>query len=200
MGSMSIKKIGSILLAAFGGIVLIGGIGVLAWAFISDSGTSGIPTPETGEVGEPEVLVNIHFGDEERTPQDPVDLAVIERSTSRNDLIAYTLEEMIAGPTEEEQQDGLYSELILAADSESNCDGDFRIDNDETTFVVQLCRDTENYNDNDANIVTIAQILQTMSQFPDAEDVVILDRDDNCFGDTSGDNDCLDRIPSALAR
>ena len=82
--------------------------------------------------------------------------------------------------------------------SESICDGeDFSIDGEDGTFLIQLCRETVNYGEGDADITALSQITQTLSQFPDVEQTVVFDPDDNCFADAEA-NTCYDSLPESL--
>ena len=198
---MNVKKILSGLLAVFGGLavvaVIIGGV----W-FVFFDDAPGVDTSLPDEAlqggGDNMVAINVSFGDEGVTSQDPVALREAERTTDRTDLIAFSIEEMIDGPSDEELGSGLYTELAMAEGSESICDGeDFSIDGEDGTFLIQLCRETVNYGEGDADITALSQITQTLSQFPDVEQSVVFDPDGNCLAD-AGANTCYDSLPESL--
>ena len=201
MRVMNIKKILSGLLAVFGGLavvaVIIGGVWFLF--FDDDPGVdTSLPDEALEGAGEEMVAVNVSFGDEAVTAQDPVALRDAERTTDRSDLIAFSIEEMIEGPDDGERDSGLYTELAMDEGSESICDGeDFSIDGEDGTFLIQLCRETINYGEGDADITALSQITQTLSQFPDVEQSVVLDLDSNCFADSDA-NTCYDSLPESL--
>lgn len=198
---MSVKKIMSIILAVVGGLAVLGAIGFLVWALVM-GGNDETALPEEALEGQdytPEVAVNIYFGHEEQTAEDYSNLAEARRSTPRSDLIAYTMEEMIAGPDEEERARGLFSELEVDDTQNSACGGDdFAIEADNDAFLIWLCRETINYGDGHADSVAVSQIYQTMSQFPDVGELFVFDRERNCYGDTEGVNECYERLPSGI--
>ena len=169
----------------------------------TDRGDQRIDQAAEEEVDEAEedamITVDIHFADEERTQTDFTDVVAVERETDRQDVAAFSLEQMIEGPNEDEQADGLFSELELAADSESACGGeDFSIETEDGVFVVWMCRMPENYGTTGGDAIAMTQITETMSQFPEVEDTVVLDMDRNCFGDRSGQNRCYDDLPEGI--
>lgn len=198
---MSAKKIFSTLLAVAGGVAVLGALGFLAWALIMSGDDNGTGLPEealNGEEASTEIVTNVYFGDDE-TREDFSALGEVQRTTDRTDLIAYTMEEMIAGPTEEERSSGLYSELMIDEAEESTCGGDdFTIEADGGAILVWMCKDAHNYGDGHSDSVAVSQISQTMSQFPDVEELFVFDKNRNCYGDTEGENACYERLPAGI--
>lgn len=201
---MSVKQVLSTLLAVLGGLAVLAVLAAAAWLLLFDNqgaGSGPAPHEEAGELDAVEgTAVNIHLAHQERTPEDFTNLDVVERTTERSDVAAFSVEEMISGPTEEEADQGLYSELEVEPDSQSSCGGDdFQLEVEEGTFLVRMCRPTQNYGSGESDSIAVAQIAQTFSQFPDVEQTVVLDHEQRCFGDTSGQNDdCYQDLPESL--
>lgn len=201
---MNVGKIVSIAFAVLGGLAILAIIVGAVWIFWLDDtpeslkGTMPHEEAATGDI-ENRVAVNLHFGHKDRTPDELANLEVVERTTSRSDLIAYTLEAMIEGPSEEEEKRGFYSELELASDSQSTCGGDdFQVDEAKGTFLVQICRETTNFGSTSGDVTALSQVAQTLSQFPDVERTVVLGPQENCLGEPSDDNQCYEDLPDRL--
>jgi hypothetical protein len=111
------------------------------------------------------------------------------RTTRRDDVGAFVIEQLIAGPTAGEQSLGAFTPLKFSGDS--NCSGkDFTlVIGDDKKATVTFCKQVVT-----AGIGDDARIKNTVSynlkQFATIENVVILTSDGNCFGDLSGLNQC----------
>lgn len=112
----------------------------------------------------------------------------VTRTTNSKGLAQFAIAQLIAGPTETEQQQGLIDPIEFTG--ESTCEGNFTISIARKTATLQFCRivPTGGVGD-DARIKTA--IEKTLTQFPTVEEVIILDRAGNCFKDLSGKNLCL---------
>ena len=75
---------------------------------------------------------------------------------------------------------------------------DFAIEADEGAILIWMCRDALNYGDAHSDSVAVSQISQTMSQFPDARELFVFDKNRNCYGDTAGENACYERLPAGI--
>lgn len=196
---MSVRKLFSGALAALGGLAVAGAIVLGIWVFMTDGNGDRLPQEAMEGDFEESVLVNLSFADEELTADDPAALAVAERSTSRDDLIAYSIEEIIEGPDEEEQAEGLYTELTFDAESESVCGGeDFELQSEDGVFLVQLCRDLENAGDLAAEATALSQITQTLAQYPDVDTSTAVDPEGNCLAEADEDNLCHEQLPEGM--
>lgn len=125
------------------------------------------------------------------------DLAYVEpvwRSTNSSGVAKFAIEQLIAGPTESEQQLGLKSAIALK--DSSNCGGDFTISIKNKVARLQFCRSVVSAGVGDDARAKSA-ITTTLTQFPTINTAVILDKSGNCFGDLSGENICLEQTQSA---
>ncbi|MBV6623216.1 MAG: GerMN domain-containing protein [Rivularia sp. (in: Bacteria)] len=112
----------------------------------------------------------------------------VTRTTDNLGVARFALNQLIAGPTNSEQQNGLTDVLDLAG--ESTCEQDFRITINRGVALLRFCRDvpTGGVGD-DARIKTA--INKTLKQFPTVNKVVILNNNGDCFKDASGKNLCF---------
>jgi hypothetical protein len=102
------------------------------------------------------------------------------------------IEQLIAGPTQKEQTDGLFTPIELVGDS--NCEQkDFTVSasDTESSLTIQFCK-----NINSAGVGSDARIQnaveETLMFNLGFEKVIILNRNGDCFGDQSGLNLCLE--------
>lgn len=112
----------------------------------------------------------------------------VTRTTDNLGVARFAINQLIAGPTNSEQQKGLTDVLDLAG--ESTCGQDFRITINRGVALLRFCRDvpTAGVGD-DARIKTA--INKTLKQFSTVNQVVILNKNGNCFKDASGKNLCF---------
>jgi hypothetical protein len=109
----------------------------------------------------------------------------------------FALEALVAGPTQAESQRGLFSQLHVAINGPSNCQGrnlvggsDFLLTIGNGRATVRFCRDIASGGiGDDARMQT--EITDTLKQFPTVQKAVILLKNGNCLGDMSGLNQCL---------
>jgi hypothetical protein len=146
-----------------------------------------------------ETALNIYFIERPQSLDDFTHVVAVERATTREDVAAFSMEQLIEGPTQQEEERGLATELEFQEDSRSQCGGpDFTIAIENETAVVRLCRYTETFGTTGGDARVATQIEETMLQFATVDNVVILDPDENCFGDRSGMNLCYDELPPDL--
>lgn len=109
----------------------------------------------------------------------------------------FAVEALVARPTQEESQRGLFSQLHNAITGPSNCQGqnlvggsDFLLSIVGGKATLRFCRDiTSGGIGDDARIKT--EVERTLLQFPTVQKVVLLLKNGNCLGDMSGLNLCL---------
>ena len=116
----------------------------------------------------------------------------VARSSDREDMGAYTIEQLIAGPTNSERSQGLFSPLKNKLQGVSNCsDRDFTLAVRDDTARLTFCRTVVSSGIGDDARIT-ATITDTLEQFSSVDTVIILTNINDCFGDQSGQNRCLD--------
>lgn len=133
----------------------------------------------------------VYFSKEPDSFDDFTYTEAVTRSSSRIDMGTYTIEQLIAGPSEIEASRGLRSPLKGKLQGESNCSGkDFTLSVAERVARLRFCRTIASAGIGDDARIT-ATVSDTLEQFSSVDSVVILTRDGDCFGDQSGQNLCL---------
>lgn len=110
------------------------------------------------------------------------------RRTASVGVARFAVEQLLAGPTASEQNQGLRDAFNLSGSS--NCGEDFQIGIDKGVARLQFCRQLTYGGVGDVAGMTYA-IENTLKQFASVDKVIILDRSGNCWGDESGANNCL---------
>ncbi len=128
----------------------------------------------------------------------------VDRVSPTQQVEAYSIQLLIAGPTPEEWNNGYFSELNSILSGSSNCSAphptggpDFKLTlnmkgstPEQGTATLQFCRATMSPGIGaDARIKS--EINATLTQFPGIKKVVILNKDGHCFADESGQDMCL---------
>lgn len=128
----------------------------------------------------------------------------VSRISPNKSVGTYAIQEIIAGPTLEEQSQGYYSELNNMFTGPSTCTGpapnagpDFTLTlnvkgttPENGTATVKFCRSTSSPGiGTDARVT--AEITTTLLQFSTIKKVILLTSDGHCFGDGSGMDICL---------
>lgn len=117
------------------------------------------------------------------------DVRPVWRTTSSRNLAQFAIAQLIAGPTStEKQQKGLMPAIRLTGNS--NCGQDFTLSVDRGFARLKFCKQVVSGGIGD-DARAISSINATLKQFSLVKDLMILDRDGNCFGDQSGENMCL---------
>jgi hypothetical protein len=113
---------------------------------------------------------------------------VATRTTDRKDTAAFVIEQLIAGPTADESAAGLATPLRLSGNS--NCgEKDFSLDITSKVATLRFCKQiVANGIGDDGRIKSV--ITETLKQFTNIEIVIILTKDNLCFGDLSGLDIC----------
>jgi hypothetical protein len=153
-------------------------------------GSISNPTPApTGTVSAPCKTVFVFFSKKPESDNNFAFTVPANRSTNRSDVAAFAIENLITGPTAQETSQGLFTPLKLNGDS--NCGGkDFNINIDGSQKgTIKFCKNIQTAGvGDDARIKTTVEAA--LKQFSTITKVVILTKDDNCFGDQSGQNQC----------
>ncbi|MFP4009295.1 MAG: GerMN domain-containing protein [Spirulinaceae cyanobacterium] len=110
------------------------------------------------------------------------------RKTASVAVAGFAVEQLLAGPTASEQNQGLRDAFNLSG--ASNCGEDFQISIENGVARLQFCRQLTYGGVGDVASMTYA-IENTLKQFASVDKVIILDRSGNCWGDESGANNCL---------
>ena len=137
------------------------------------------------------------FFAEPLSPEDFETTGAVERSSSATALYPIALQQLIAGPTELEKEEGYTSAFQLVG--ESNCNGnDFGITIQGTVLTVQFCKTIEwesnpNLSDSWAgiSIAGTARAITTIEEtlkFGGIQTIIIKDKDGNCYGQDAGKN------------
>lgn len=139
--------------------------------------------------------VVVYFSKHPNSDAAPTKLFPVNRVSPTLGVATYTIGQLIAGPTEAEKAQGLYSPLTGSLSGASTCNGaDFKITldwdrnhADPGHATLQFCRDVKGFGDTGAAIVR-NEIARTLTQFPNIKEVVIIYKDGAPFDDM-GDHD-----------
>lgn len=116
------------------------------------------------------------------------------RTTLRNDVATFAIEEIILGPTETEKSQGFAPSIgpdrFVTFIDASNCSGkDFTLNISQGSAILRFCRATTLSGDMSGFIVS-EQITETLKQFPEIQKVTILNKNGTCFNDMKGSGEC----------
>lgn len=132
--------------------------------------------------------VQVFFPHYPEANDDFTQVVPVWRTTSSLGVARFAIEQLIAGPTSAEEQEGFAS--VLHFQGESNCPGDFTIAITNQVAKLQFCRQVVSNGVGDDARAQQA-IEATLQQFSTIDTVVILNPDGSCFADQSGLNRCL---------
>src|SRR5579859_2429836 len=141
--------------------------------------------------------VKVYFSKVNATNYD--DVTAVNRISPTLSVGTFAVEQVVAGPTQAEKDQGLFSQLHDSINGQSNCVGqnavggsDFLLTlnkkgnvNEQGTATLQFCRDINSPGVGSDARITI-EISTTLKQFSSVKKVVILRKDGHCFGDESG--------------
>lgn len=180
-------------------------------AVFAACGTSTTPggnaaTPTPSATASTQTTVKVYFSKHPESDSDPTAVFAVTRvytlahTPVGNDLPSFALEELLKGPTQAEQSQGYYTPFSGALALMSNCSGEFRdfdlfpdqrgTKAEPGTVTLRFCRRVDIRGDLDGPRMK-AEATQTLLQFSQFKNVVILDWQGNCFDDLSGQNLCL---------
>jgi Sporulation and spore germination len=148
-----------------------------------------VPAADTATTNqEQNKQIQIFFSKRPESDNDPAYTMPVIRQTSRTDIATTALEHLLAGPSDSEQAEGMYSTIQLSG--VSNCGGkDFSLNIQEGLATFRFCRQPKLAGDLDGFRIR-KQINSTLTQFETVKKIMILDSTGNCFDDMSGLNRC----------
>ena len=137
--------------------------------------------------------VVVYFSKHPDSESAPTKLFPVYRVSPTLGVATYAIGQLIAGPTDAEKAQGLYSPLTGSLSGASTCNGaDFKVtlDWDRTHAdpghaTLQFCRDVKGFGDTGAAIVR-NEISKTLTQFSNIKEVVIVYKNGACFDDLIG--------------
>lgn len=140
------------------------------------------------DISDDTATISVFFSKEPQSNDDFTYTVRSNRQTTRKDVGTFAIEQLIAGPNQAETTEGLISPIKLSGDS--NCDSkDFNLVIVDGKATIKFCKNLNSAGvGQDTRI--IETITQTLKQFPTVDKVIILTKDDDCFGDLSGLNNC----------
>jgi hypothetical protein len=134
-----------------------------------------------------ERTIDVFFAHMQKTADDFTAVLPLKRTTEREDIATFALEQLIIGPTAQEREQGYYTELNLQESPPSSCGGnDFRIKIEDGLALLQLCRFPEQFHTTGGDARVISQVERTIKQFQTIDRVIMLDPELRCYGDRSG--------------
>ena len=154
---------------------------------------------ETANGGYP---VKVYFSKVNATNN--TDVVAVDRTSPSTNVATFAVEQIVAGPTQDEKNQGLFSQLHDSITGPSNCAGqnavggsDFLLTlnkkgtvDEQGTATLQFCREITSPGGGSDDRIK-AEVTATLTQFPTIQKVVILSKNGSCFGDESGLNICL---------
>lgn len=126
-----------------------------------------------------------------KSPQSEEDYTYVEpvwRTMSGQGVAQFAVEQLIAGPTPDEKNRGLARPIALKGSS--NCGRDFSLSINNGVARLQFCKTVASGGIGD-DARANSSIYATLGQFSTISSVIVLDKNNNCFGDQSGENLCL---------
>jgi hypothetical protein len=142
--------------------------------------------------GDRSIPVEVMFSRRPESDMDPSAVFPVDRVAHDITVARFVVNELLAGPTVLEQEDGYFSAWSLFDyASDSDCGGRFEIAVEEGIAAVRFCVTVVS-----PGVVADGQALSSMSatleQFPTVNRVRVLDRAGHCLFDLSGLDRCLD--------
>lgn len=159
------------------------------------------PSEETSEAEDElreDERVLVHFA---RAKEGETTVAPFQRPSDDPNDFLLAMEELVRGPEADELEEGYITELQFDQEDESVCDEqNFSIVAESGIFVVWLCRELVNETREESRERAFNQVDATMRQFEMVDDVVILDKERDCFAPEDDDeNTCYEALPSGVS-
>lgn len=154
-------------------IIALGVAIVVAGAFFLGSRLND--NNETLGVQDTPTMINVYFPIRPKSVSQFAYTESVERTTQRDDLARFAVEQLIDGPSPAEAEVGFYSTLVL--EGESTCGGeDFILRIDETTknANLQFCKSINYRNRGDDERVQ-ASLARTLTELPSISSLIISD-------------------------
>ena len=137
--------------------------------------------------------VQVYFSRHPESDSQPAAVFAVKRTSPTLGVATFAIEQLIAGPTPQEQQRGYFTPLVGALHGESVCAGAdilITLDKNRTqvevgTATLRFCRDAPGFGDTGAAMVR-NEIVKTLTQFTNIKKVVIVYKDGSCFDDLIG--------------
>ena len=153
------------------------------------------PSAELGARGYP---VRVYFSKHPQSDQNATAVFAVRRISPTLAVAAFTIGQLVVGPTRTETKAGYYSALAGLLHGPSDCGGPaVRImlnrrgqTVEPGTATLRFCRRSMSGGIFD-DVRVQSEISKTLTQFPSIKRVVILNKFGQCFGDLSGRNICL---------
>jgi spore germination protein GerM len=132
--------------------------------------------------------IKVYFSKNPDSNNDFSKVFSVARETDRKDVATFAVSELIKGPNASESSQNLFSPIKLSGPS--NCGiNDFIISIVDGKATIKFCKAINSAGvGDDARVKSV--IEATVKQFPSVQKVVILNNNDTCFGDLSGQNLC----------
>jgi hypothetical protein len=145
---------------------------------------SPVASPNATAVSVP---IKVFFSKHPESDDDPSRVFPVDRVSSSQAVARMAVEELIAGPTAAEQEQGYYSQFsAFEMTGDSNCAGeDFTISIENEVATIKFCRQLYLLGTL-ADARGESELRATLAQFPTVSRVVILNRDEHCLFDLSG--------------
>jgi hypothetical protein len=168
----------------------------------TSTATSGSTTVSSPTATSAPYPVKVYFSKVNATNFD--DVVAVNRLSPTLEVGTFAVEQVVAGPTSAEKNQGLFSQLHDSINGASNCvgqnatgDSDFLLalnkkgtTDEQGTATLQFCRDIASSGiGTDARIQS--EVATTLKQFSSITKVVILLKNGHCFADGSGLDLCL---------
>ena len=148
--------------------------------------------------------VKVYFSKNPSSLSDFTKVFPVNRVSPTVAVATFSIQLIIAGPTESEFGSGFFSELNGMFTGASNCAGalpvggpDFKLALNKRgsvpepgTATVRFCRTTQSAGIG-ADVRVTSEISATLKQFRRIKKVIILSKEGSCFGDESGMDTCL---------
>ena len=142
--------------------------------------------------------VRVYFSKHPQSDQNATAVFAVRRISPTLAVAAFTIGQLVVGPTRTETKAGYYSALAGLLHGPSDCGGPaVRImlnrrgqTVEPGTATLRFCRRSMSGGIFD-DVRVQSEISRTLTQFPSIKRVVILNKFGQCFGDLSGRNTCL---------
>lgn len=138
------------------------------------------------------------FGD--KSLENSNSVSSVKRVVTKETQYRNVIEEIIKGPTTEEQANGYKptfgKNLFMYFEGESNCGGkDFEVNvSTETKLaIVKFCKTVMLAGDS-SSVIFYQQLYRTLAQFSEVARVQVLNKEGQCFDDMRGSTDITDCI------
>ena len=135
--------------------------------------------------------VSVYFSKRPESDDDPSKVFPVKRTSSNLGVGTFAVTELLKGPNETESAAGYFSTANLRSGSISNCGGkDFTLTITGGTATLKFCR-TFDHRGVVADGQAESEIKATFKQFSSVQKVVILNTQNDCEFNLSGQNLCL---------